>query len=267
MGGRRRRCCFHKDLSRLQDSTLSPCPIRPNPNISTRFQRQASYSITDKNNGVLQSEPQLSGCWENTRQEGFLSRGDDQGWTRLGSQGLPGWINVRMFPVFSQRSPPLLSRWDYKENVDPDQLMVYDTKETFPESRSLRPPCWSLAASLLLCSSSVSVSEHNLLELWSLCAQTPSPPPLNFILRKKVLFVWGCSRNSLQVVWRTDTEDAFKGFGHKRDLKLRPTKRTTRSCSDGQIVVNCKAHSKVQNEVCLWFFGQMRTKDETICWK
>lgn len=62
VGGRRRRGCFHKDLSRLQDSTLSPCPIRPNPNISTRFQRQASYSITDKNNGVLQPEPQLSGC-------------------------------------------------------------------------------------------------------------------------------------------------------------------------------------------------------------
>lgn len=62
LGGRRCRCCFHRDLSRLQDSTLSPCSITENPNIFPRFNRQPSYKITDKNNGALQSEAQLSGC-------------------------------------------------------------------------------------------------------------------------------------------------------------------------------------------------------------
>lgn len=45
---------------------------------------------------------------------------------------------------FPLSSPPLLSQPDYKENVAPDQLMVYDTKKTFPDSGSLRPPGSSL---------------------------------------------------------------------------------------------------------------------------
>lgn len=58
-----------------------------------------------------------------------------------GHRDFQAGFDVRMFSVFSQCSPPLLSQRDYKENVDPDQLMIYDTKETFPDCRSFGPPC------------------------------------------------------------------------------------------------------------------------------
>lgn len=50
-----------------------------NPNISPRFECQTSFTISDKNNGLLQAESQVSEHWINTRQQCFLSREDDQG--------------------------------------------------------------------------------------------------------------------------------------------------------------------------------------------
>ncbi len=56
-----------------------------NPNISPRFECQTSYTISDKNNGLLQAESQVSERWTNTRQRCFLSKEDDQGGTSPGS--------------------------------------------------------------------------------------------------------------------------------------------------------------------------------------
>lgn len=127
-------------VSQLPVSTLSLHNITTTQIFLLRFVCQTSYTISDKNNGLLQPESQVSEHWTNTRQQCFLGREDDQGGTAVGSKDLQTGFNGKMLIWFSLCSPPLLSQRDCRENVDPDQLMVYDTKKTFPDSCSLRPP-------------------------------------------------------------------------------------------------------------------------------
>lgn len=139
-------CYFHMDLLCVSAVSFYVITLQHygNPNISPRLQCQTSYTISDKNNGLLQSESQVSENWINMRQQCFLSKEDDQGGTALGSKDFQSGFNGKMLSQFSLCTPPLLSQRDYRENVDPDHLMVYVTKKTFPDSCSLRPPWWSL---------------------------------------------------------------------------------------------------------------------------
>lgn len=98
------------------------------------------HTISDKNNGLLQSKPQVSGHWINMRQPCFLSREDDQGECSE-VKGFPVWIwwQEAHSTQISLGSHSLLSQLDYRENFDPYQVMAYATKKTFPDSYFLQP--------------------------------------------------------------------------------------------------------------------------------
>lgn len=66
---------LHKDLLCVRVASFDIITLQHygNTNISPRFQCQTSYTISDKNNEILQSESQVS-----EQQQGFLSREDNQ---------------------------------------------------------------------------------------------------------------------------------------------------------------------------------------------
>lgn len=216
-------------------SAASFCTIAPqhysNPNISPRFQCQTSYTISDKNNGPLQSESQVSERWINTRQRCFLSREDDQGGQCSGVRGFPVWIwwqNAHsVFPVqpsFVITARLQRKRWPrstngiwHKENISRLLLIKATLVQSVICQRScnsllfftIRPRSGSFVQTLSFSFSlNHFITVHIPLKRWSeiwqpdimhLCVCIFSAQ-FGLIIRNKVLFVSGCNRNSLQVV-------------------------------------------------------------------
>ena len=90
----RQQCYFHTNPVLVSAASFYIITSKhcDNPNISPRFMCQMSYTISDKNNGLPESESQVSERWTNTRQQCFLGRGDDQEGDCSRGKGFPVWI-------------------------------------------------------------------------------------------------------------------------------------------------------------------------------
>lgn len=154
-----KQCYFHMDP--LCVSAANFYIIAPkhycNPNISPRFMCQTSYTISDKNNGPLQPESQVSEHWINTRQQCFLGRDGRSRGTAPGVKGFPVWVWWQKTPSVFLVQPSFIitvrlqrKRWPrstngiwHKENIS--RLLLI--KATLVQSVI----CQSGCNSLLLC--------------------------------------------------------------------------------------------------------------------
>lgn len=142
-----KRCYFHMEpVLQLPVSTLSLYSItaqiflldlHSGPVTAVQIRTMGSTSLSHRCQSSEQTRDNSVSSAERSTNGGGISQG---------AQKISIWIwwQKAHSTSFFLCSPSLLSRCDYRENVDPDQLIAYDTKKTYPGSCSLGPPGCSL---------------------------------------------------------------------------------------------------------------------------